>query len=89
MSAVGKGFKCHNPAWLFDFWSRLNFHEYLCRPQSMFGLKAVMSVVCSNVCPTLHSSGSDRCLPTNWIVRGSPSLFFPQGKEILGDPLKS
>jgi len=55
----------------------------------MFGLKLSHSVVCSNVCPSRHSIGSERCLPTNCMLRGNPSLFFPQGKDIVGEPLKS
>ena len=31
---------------------------------------------CSNVCPNRHSNGSERCFPTNWMLRGSPSLLF-------------
>ena len=58
-------------------------------PHSMSGLRASRSVVCSNVCPMRHSMASERCLPTNWIVSGNPSLFLPHGTDILGDPLKS
>ena len=44
---------------------------------------------CSKVWPIRHNKGSERCFPTNWMPRGSPSLFCPQGKEIVGEPLKS
>ena len=56
---------------------------------SMCGRRLCHWVVRSNVCPTRHSNGSERCLPTNWMLRGSPSLFWPQGKDMVGAPLKS
>ena len=46
-------------------------------------------VASSYALPNRQSSDSDRCLPTNWRLKGIPSLFRPHGTERVGTPLKS